>query len=324
MGCTTTKFILAILVFFGFFEGIGQYTEVINSSRPGNSVSAYAVGTNVIQVEGGLLFEQQDQLALNTDSNILGAEFSIRYGFLFETLEINWEGAILNQNIQFNTIGTSETRTDFGRNRIGLKYLVFDPFKDPERNKPNLYSWKANHGFKWKNLVPAVSIYGGATFNLGENPFFVGDPMISYRALVSTQSQLSPKLVLTTNWIYDRITSDVPELSYVISLSHALRNPKWSVLIEHQGIDSDRYSDALLRVGAAHLFSKTFQADLVLGSNFKTTPSRVFTSLGFSYRWDNHQDKLLKNKDPNESDKPKIKKKKLKKKKRKKGDKIDF
>ena len=34
--------------------GISQYTEVINSNRPGLSVSAYAVGTNVVQAEFGV------------------------------------------------------------------------------------------------------------------------------------------------------------------------------------------------------------------------------------------------------------------------------
>ena len=36
-----------------------QYTDVINSNRPGFSVSAYAVGKNVVQAELGLAFEQQ-------------------------------------------------------------------------------------------------------------------------------------------------------------------------------------------------------------------------------------------------------------------------
>ena len=44
---------------------------------------------------------------------------------------------------------------------FGAKYLFFDPFKNYEE-KPNLYSWKANHRFKWRQFLPAVAGYVGA------------------------------------------------------------------------------------------------------------------------------------------------------------------
>ncbi|WP_350286013.1 transporter [uncultured Croceitalea sp.] len=307
-----------------------QYTDVINSNRPGQSVSAYAVGKNVVQVEWGLLYEQRDHTDFNTVSNIIGSDLSLRYGLLLENLEINYEGTFISQDITFNNFDISERRTDFSRNRLGLKYLVYDPFKNPEANKPNLYSWRANHKFQFKNLLPAVSLYGGATFNLGDNPFYVEDATISYRAMIATQSRLTPRWVLITNVAYDRITTDFPELNYIISLSHAFRNPKWSVFAEHQGIDSDRYSDALLRGGIAHLFSPSFQADFSLGGSFKNTPSRYFFTAGLSYRLDFHKDTLVPIEDQDaigkikKGDMKKKKPKKVKKKKRKKKNKDDI
>ena len=294
-----------------------QYTDVINSNRPGLSVSAYAVGKNVVQLEAGLFFEQSDHSLLNTQSNIWGTDLSLRYGLLFEQLELNWEGAYQNQNITYGDLGTSDNLTDFSRNRIGLKYLIYDRYKDPERNKPNLYSWKANYGFKFKNLIPSVAVYGGATLNLGDNPFYVGDPTVSYRAMVATQSRLTPRFVLITNIAYDRISTDFPELSYLISLSHAFRNPKWSVFVENQGINSDRYSDVLIRGGVAHLFQDNFQADVNMGASFKNTPSRIFITLGASYRLDFHKDKPIAIDEQNggENGGP-IKKNSMKKKKR--------
>ncbi|NHF59197.1 transporter [Flavobacteriaceae bacterium TP-CH-4] len=283
------RLFLVVLPFIGF----AQYTDVINSNRPGLSVSAYAVGKNVIQLEAGVLFEQRDHSLLNTQSNIFGGDISLRYGLLFEQLEINWEGTFQNQNITYGNLGFSDNLTDFSRNRLGLKYLIYDHYKNPERNKPNLYSWKANYGFKWKNLIPSISIYGGTTLNLGDNPFYVGDPTVTYRAMVATQSRLTPRFVLISNIAYDRISSDFPELSYLISLSHGFRNPKWSIFVEHQGIDSDRYSDLLLRGGVAHLFTDHFQADIHLGASFKNTPSRIFVSAGGSYRLDFHKDKVI-------------------------------
>jgi len=301
---------------------MGQYTDVINSNRPGRAVSAYAVGKNVVQAEIGLLYEQQDHSILTTDSNIFGADFALRYGLLFEQLEIIYEGSFISQNVTFLGTGIEDNRTDFSRNRAGIKYLVFDPFKDPEKNKPNIYSWKANNTFRLKNLIPAISVYAGATFNLGDNPFYVGDPVVAPRAAIATQSRLSPRFVLISNVAYDRIGSDFPEWSYAVSLTHAFRNPKWSVFVENQGIKSERYADVLLRTGVAYLINKNFQADFHLGSNFKSTPSRIFTVLGFSYRLDFHKDQLIpiEEQKPEGGGEPKIKKQNYKKKRRKKKD----
>ncbi|WP_343486482.1 transporter [Allomuricauda sp. d1] len=303
---------------------ISQYTDVINSNRPGLSVSAYAVGKNVVQAEFGPLYEQRDHADLNTTSNIFGADLSLRYGLLFEELEINYEGTFVSQNISFDNFDLEERRTDFSRNRLGLKYLIYDRYKN---DKPNLYSWRKDNLFQLRNLIPSVSLYGGATFNLGDNPFYPEDPTISYRGMVATQSRLTPRFVLITNVAYDRISTDFPELSYLVSLQHAFRNPKWSVFVEHQGIDSDRYSDLLLRTGVVHLFSENFQADFNLGASFKSTPSRIFISTGFSYRLDFHKDELK----PVQQQQPKskigrkaMKKRKKGRKKNRKKDKVDF
>ncbi|MCL6266100.1 transporter [Flagellimonas myxillae] len=304
-----------------------QYTDVINSNRPGRAVSAFAVGRNVVQLEMGLLYEQQDDASLNSDSNIFGSDIALRYGLLFETLELVYEGSFISQNITFVDLGTSERRTDFSRNRLGLKFLVFDPFKDPEKNKPNLYSWRANNVFQLKNLIPAVSVYAGATFTLGENPFYPGDGTVTPRVGVATQSRLSPRFVLISNVAYDRIGTDFPQWSYAMSVTHSFRDPKWSVFLEGQGFSGDRYSDILLRTGVAYLISPNFQADFHLGSGFKNDPSRIFTVLGFSYRLDFHKDKLVPISSQKSGQNGKIKKstaKKSRKKKKRKKDKLDF
>jgi len=312
-----------LLLFIPFFA-IGQYTDVINSNRPGIGVSAYAVGKNVVQAETGFLYERRDHSILNTTSSIFGGEMALRYGLFFEQLEIKYEGTYVSENITYDNFDVEETRTDFSRNRLGLKYLIYDKYKNPENNKPNLYSWKANNLFQLKNLIPsAVSLYSGATFNLGENPFYPEDGTISYRVMVATQSRLTPKSVLITNIAYDRISTDFPEWSYAISFTRAFRNPKWSIFVEHQGIESDRFSDLLFRGGIAHLFSPNFQADFSLGASVKDTPFRVFGRTGVSYRLDFHKDQLIPIEEQNPqgkikrgSMKKKGKQKKQKKKKR--------
>ena len=86
MDLSMPKKCLFVLVLFPALL-CAQYTDVINSNRPGRAVSAYAVGKNVAQVEVGLLYEQQDNADLNSDSNIFGTDYALRYGLLFEELE---------------------------------------------------------------------------------------------------------------------------------------------------------------------------------------------------------------------------------------------
>lgn len=324
------KLIFFVFVFTAPIKGISQYTDVINSNRPGLSVSAYAVGKNVLQAEFGASYENKKHSILERDSKLIGADLSIRYGLLFEELEIVWDGTFLNENISFTDINLSDEKiTDFYRNRLGLKYLVYDPYKSEERNKPNIHSWRANHKFQWRNLVPAISVYVGANFVLGDNPFFVNEATVSPRAMIATQSRISPRVVLISNIAYDRIGTDFPEWSYLISLSHAFKNPKWSFFVENQGIKSDRYSDNLLRGGIAHLLSKKFQVDVNVGANFKNSPSKVFGAAGLSYRLDMHKDvpKPISSQKSNQKIKKnsnKVGKKKTKKKTKKGPGEIEF
>jgi hypothetical protein len=301
------------------FAALSQYTDVINSNRPGLSVSAYAIGKGVIQAEAGFSYESQNHADISRDASILGADLSLRYGLLFEELELNWEGTYENQNITFTELGFSDSRTNFSRNRLGLKYLIYDPYKNPERNKPNLYSWRANYLFQMRNLIPAISVYAGANFVLGDNPFYPEDPTVSPRVMVATQSKLTPRFVLITNIAYDRIGTDFPEWNYTISLSRSFRNPKWSAFVENQGIQSDRYSDILFRGGIAHLFSENFQADISLGGSIKSTPSRIFGGAGLSYRLNYHKDTPIAIEDQNSKNIKRNSMKRKQKKSRKKG-----
>ena len=77
-----------IVVFLFFITNLSyaQYTEVINSNRPGASYSAFAVGKNVLQGEAGFYYERQDHSLLETEANRYGVDYAIRYGFLFEQL----------------------------------------------------------------------------------------------------------------------------------------------------------------------------------------------------------------------------------------------
>ncbi|WP_430408945.1 transporter [Kordia sp.] len=293
-----TNSFLAVLGFlFLSTSAFAQYTEVINSNRPGASISAFSVGKNVIQFEGGMFVEQQEHKKLNTEVKAFGLDFALRYGLFKEQLEISWEGAY-----QFDTFTNNTTNPPFEFNRngflshtIGAKYMIYDPYIKSSLEKPNLLSWRANNSFRWKDLIPAIGVYAGANFIFSDNPYFPRtEPSISPKVTLATQSHFAGRWVFVSNITYDRITSDTKELSYILTLTHAFDNPKWSAFVEHQGIDSDRYADALFRVGGAYLLGDDFQLDGAIGASIKNTPTRLFASIGISYRIDDwHVDELI-------------------------------
>ena len=294
-----------------------QYTTTINSNRPGASYSAYAVGKGVLQGENGFFYENREHTGLLTEADRFGVDYVFRFGLFFEQLELIVDGRAAHEKVTDNSTLPSAAydRTDFLQNTVGVKYLIFDPFKNEGNRKPNLYSWKANNAFQWKNLIPALAVYAGANFNFGDNPFLAPDePSVTPRVMLATQQHLTPRWVLVSNIIYDKFTGEDPALNYVITLTHAFTNGRWSVFGEHQGFKSDFYGDGLFRFGAAHLISKNLQVDISGGLNIKDTPRRYFGEAGVSYRLDFHKDPKKRVDNISDFEKKALKKRKRKKK----------
>lgn len=274
-----------------------QYTEVINSNRPGLSKSAFSVGTNVAQFEIGPYIVNEKHTPLQYEVSGFGADFSARYGLLFEQLELNIEGIYQIDNFTDNrsTIPQENSRSNFKSLAIGAKYLVFDPYKNSEDEKPNLYSYHANRKFKWKELIPAVAIYAGVNFDTKQNPYTdAGVEGISPKIMVATQHNFVGGWVLVMNFLKDRIGSEQSDFQFLATLTKSI-NQQWVVFAETQGIKSDFYADNLFRFGGAYLWSKDFQLDTALTVNTKDTPSVFNISLGASYRLDFHKDKEVDN-----------------------------
>lgn len=286
-----------ILFFFGSFFATAQYTETINSNRPGNSQGAFAVGPMVLQFEAGGKFGNDNHELLQTDTDLWGIDYAVRFGFLFEELEINLMGSFLDQTTSY-TVGSGTQSygiSNFDSNTIGVKYLVYDPYKNGKERKPNLYSWKANQRFDWNILIPAVSLYAGANFSFGDNPYqYEGQGNFSPRFAVISQNNWGP-WVLVINLIADEIGQEYPAYSGIVTLTHSF-SQKFAIFGEFQTLINDLYSDEIARGGFAYLFHKNFQADISGLINFKNTPSRWQVAGGLSYRFDWHkQDQYLEN-----------------------------
>ncbi len=291
-------FFLSLLL-FPLFSAFAQYTETLNSNRPGISQGAFSVGKQIIQLETGFGYGMEEHRLLNTETTGFLIDYSIRYGFFKEELEVSLTGEYQANTItDINAASPYEYKeSNFRSNTLGAKYLIYDPYRKRELQGPNLYSWKANNRFQVEDLIPAVSVYAGANFDMADNPFVPEqESTISPKFVLATQNNWIGGWVFVTNIVVDRIATDFPSYGYIITLTHAF-NPKFSAFVENQGIKSDFYADQLFRGGAAYLFNKNFQIDASVLTNFKDTPSRLYGRVGLSYRIDMHkQDEYLEEK----------------------------
>jgi len=301
------KSFLILLILLGVENASAQYTDVINSNRPGESMSAFSVGKNVIQLESGINGIHEKHELLGTEANGIAADFNIRYGVFFEQLEFILE--LQHQTDQYKTFLGSETRNGLRQSIFGAKYLLYDPYKN-RKEKINIYSWKANHKFKWNQFIPSVAAYAGVNMNFGSPFTFANDPIISPKVMIITQNQFSGGYVFVMNIIADKITTDYPSYGYVITLTKGF-NEKWSGFLENQGFKSDFYGDAIIRGGAAYLISERVQLDASIATNFKDTPSILYGGVGISWRFDADYEEILirSNDDSKDKDKKKDKKK---------------
>ncbi|RKS14868.1 transporter [Flavobacterium sp. 120] len=290
----------------------GQHTDQINSNRPGETMSAYAVGKSVIQIETGVYGIKQNHSLLNYDANGFGIDATLRWGLFMEKLELIAD--IQYQNEKYSTLFNSSNRADFKQTVLGAKYLIYDPFKNYEK-KVNIYSWKANRAFNWRQLIPAVSVFAGANFTMADNPYsFSPESSISPKIILITQNHLGDgKWVFVTNIIADYVTTDYPSYGYVLTLTRGF-NDKWSGFVENQGFKSDFYSDAIVRGGAAYLLNKDMQIDASISTSLKDTPSALYGGIGFSWRYDANYQEVRINIDNKDSDKKALKRAKKTKK----------
>ncbi|MEO7976314.1 transporter [Flavobacterium sp.] len=269
-----------------------QYTDDINSNRPGETMSAFSVGKSVIQAEIGFYGISQKHDLQNYTANGFGTDLTLRWGLFLEKLELIAD--IQYQSEEFTTPFTSFKKNDFRQTILGAKYLIYDPFKNYKKDV-NIYSYKENKRFDWHQLIPAISVFAGANFVFEDNPYAYGSNTLNFS---SAESGISPKVMLITqnhfgdgrwvlvsNIIADYITTDYSGYGYVVTLTHGF-NSTWSGFIENQGYKSDLYSDAILRGGAAYLLSANMQIDASISSNFKNTPSVLYGGVGFSWRYD--------------------------------------
>jgi len=302
------KSILVIGILFASTANHAQFTDQINTNRPGESMGAFSVGKNVYQAEGGLYYVKENHNLYGYDAKGFGAKLSFRGGLFFEQLELIVDAQF--QMDKFTSTAISGNRSGLKQTTFGGKYLFYDPFKGKEE-KPNIYSWKANHRFKWKQFIPALSGYIGVNYTMANdysipNKFTYNETFYNSGEKIEEESSISPKVmviaqnhfgtkwVLVTNIVADKVTSTAKNFGYILTLTRGI-NEHVSVFVESKGIKGDYYSDCIFSLGGTYLLEKNMQIDASFSKNIKDTPSLFYGSLGFSWRFDKkHKDIQIK------------------------------
>lgn len=285
-----TLFLLSMFLFLLPILSHAQYTETINSNRPGNSQGAFSLGTGVFQFEAGGKIGASKHSLRNTETDLWGIDYAIRAGVWREQLEISIMGSFLSKNEKLPPFYGDNYTNHFEFNTIGAKYLLYDPYKRADEKEPNLYSWRANQRSDWSKLIPAVSLYAGLNLATSDNPYLdPGQGPISPKVAIITQNNFEGGWVFVLNLIGDKLSEEFPSYIGIATLTHSF-NEEFAAFAEFQTIISDIYSDEFARAGLAYLVSKDFQIDVSGLINFKDTPSKWQFAVGASYRFDFHEE----------------------------------
>ena len=269
-----------------------QFTKIINSNRPGESMTAYAVGRHMLQVETGVYGLLEEHPKMRYNNNGIGLNLNVRYGNFDDRLEFVLESNTIYD--YFSSPLIQEYRFGFKSANFGAKFLVFDPFKD-KKDDWNMYSWKANKKFKWNQFIPAVAIYAGANINHDNNRFYpivVDEGIVTPRAMLVTQNQFGTSTIFVTNWFWDKFGSPYENKGFIATLTNSFAK-KYMVMFEFKAIQGDYYSDQIFTAGLAYLLRDNMQLDASISKNFKDTPDLFYGGLGMSYRFDLGRDEKL-------------------------------
>lgn len=275
-----------VFFIFGFSSIYSQYTEVINSNKPGFSESPYSVGTGVYQFESNFFLRNTSIEPTFSLPQSYGADIFFRTSFFLEKLELNTQLTYQRDKVAFKNIFTSHYFTSgLSKMTIGAKYLLYQPtYTDKSKE---VRSWRRRLAFDKKRLIPSVAVY------VGMNTDFVNDIHktggITPKVGVLLQNNLTRDFNLITNFYYDKIGSDFSEFSYIVTATQNFSD-RWSAFFENQGVFKKYQNDGNIGLGLAYLFSKDLQINTSGRMLFEGKSEGFYASVGVSYRINKHED----------------------------------
>jgi hypothetical protein len=285
------------LFLFIYASSWAQFTDVINSNRPGQSMAAFSVGKTIIQTEMGLEMGRESYAKKDYKVGNQGGEIVLRYGAIFEQLE--FYGSMNYQKETYTDLVSNLDKKNSGIQtiQVGAKFMVYDPMMNYEK-KVNKYSWKANHKFDWHQFIPAIAVYGGLTINNDAKFYRPLLPPIEQinttglKGMLLTQNQFGRFALITNFGISNYGVANYESIDYVVSLTRGI-NDRCSILLENQGFNSAVYRNTLFRAGGAYLLAENLQVDAALASSITNEPAQVIANLGFSWRFDANYNEVM-------------------------------
>ena len=278
-----------VFFFVGYLSLFAQYTDVINSNKPGFSESPYSVGTGIYQFESNLFYQDMNAASADNSPQSLGIDLLFRTSFFLEKLEfsthLTYQRDQVNPN---NTFITDDFMSGLSNATIGAKYLVFQQeFTDKTKE---IRSWKRRTAFDKKRLIPSVAVYAGFNTNfLGE---LYKTSKVSPKLGVLLQNDLSNDFNVITNFYYDKMGTDAAEFSYIITGTYSFSD-RWSTFFENQGIFKKERKDTNIGTGIAFLMTTNLQVNASARGQFEGDSTGYYASLGVSYRINRHRDSYI-------------------------------
>ena len=278
--------LFVISFFIGSVTVFAQYTDVINSNKPGFSESPYSVGKGVYQFESNVFLRNTAITSTFSKPQSLGIDLLFRTSFFLDKLELNAQLTYQKDKVAFKNIFTSQYFTSgLSRMTIGAKYLVYQKaYKDKSKE---IRSWKRKNAFDIARLIPSVAVY------LGLNTDFVNDihktGSITPKIGLLLQQNLTQDFNVITNFYYNNIGSDFAQYSYIITLTQSFSN-RWSAFFENQMVFKKDQDNLDLGAGLAYLYSRNLQFNTSARLLFEGKTQGYYAGLGVSYRINKHQD----------------------------------
>ena len=278
--------LFVISFFIGSVTVFAQYTDVINSNKPGFSESPYSVGKGVYQFESNVFLRNTAITSTFSKPQSLGIDLLFRTSFFLDKLELNAQLTYQKDKVAFKNIFTSQYFTSGLSNMtIGAKYLVYQQaYKDKSKE---IRSWKRKNAFDLARLIPSVAVY------LGMNTDFVNDihktGSITPKIGLLLQQNLTQDFNVITNFYYNNIGTDFAQYSYIITLTQSFSN-RWSAFFENQMVFKKDQDNLDLGAGLAYLYSRNLQFNTSARLLFEGKTQGYYAGLGVSYRINKHQD----------------------------------
>ena len=285
-----SKLKLFFLLFLLCFSSIySQYTDVINSNKPGFSESPYSVGKGVYQFESNFFLKNTSIEPTFSIPESFGFDLQVRTSFILEKLEFNANVSYQRDKVAFKNIFSSHYfSSGFSKIAIGAKYLVFQQeYKDKSKE---VRSWKRKMAFDTKRLIPSVAIYLGANTDFVNDIYKTGS--ISPKAGILLQHNLSTDFNIITNIYYDKIGTDFEEYSYIITGTYNFSD-RWSVFFENQTVFQEIQNNTNIGTGFAYLFSRNLQINTSARFLIEGKAQGFYGGLGVSYRINKHKDSFF-------------------------------